>query len=104
VRVRPDAVCLVELELWPNFITAVARRGIPLVLVNGRLGERSHRGYRRIRFLMRPVLRCFSAFGMQTSEYAQRIMDLGAPADRVTVTGSVKFDGARLDHDPARVA
>ncbi|MBL8850533.1 MAG: glycosyltransferase, partial [Planctomycetaceae bacterium] len=102
-RVRPDVVGLVELELWPNFIRGVAARGIPLVLINGRLGEKSHRGYRRIRFLMRRVLSGFTAFGMQTPEYARRIVDLGAPAERVSVTGSVKFDGVRMSHDPAQL-
>ena len=102
-RVRPDVVGLVELELWPNFIRAVATRGIPLLLINGRLGERSHRGYRRIRFLMRRVLSGFTAFGMQTPEYARRIVDLGAPSERVSVTGSVKFDGVRMAHDPAQL-
>src|SRR4051812_37522347 len=103
-RIRPDVVGLVELELWPNFISEVARRGTPLLLINGRLGERSYRGYRRIRFLMRRVLGCFMGMGMQTPEYARRIIDLGAPADRVSVTGSVKFDGAKLQHDRAAVA
>lgn len=102
-RVRPDVVALVELELWPNFISAVARRGTPLLLINGRLGERSHRGYRRIRFLMRRVLGSFTELGMQTPEYARRMTDLGAAADRVTVTGSVKFDGAKLERDEAAV-
>jgi len=102
-RVRPDVVGLVELELWPNFIRAVAARGLPLILINGRLGERSHRGYRRIRFLMSRVLSGFTAFGMQTPEYARRVIDLGALAERVSVTGSVKFDGVRMSPDPAQL-
>jgi 3-deoxy-D-manno-octulosonic-acid transferase len=102
-RVRPDVVGLVELELWPNFIRAVHGLNIPLVLINGRLGEKSLRGYRRIRWLMTRVLRNFTALGMQTPEYAQRIVDLGAPAERVSVTGSVKFDGVRLSHDPVQL-
>lgn len=92
-RVRPSLVVLVELELWPNFIREVRRRGIPLALINGRMSERSFRGYRRIRFLIRPVLECFARLGMQTREYADRLLALGAPAERVDVTGSVKFDG-----------
>lgn len=102
-RVRPDVVGLVELELWPNFIRAVAERGTPLVLVNGRIGEQSFRGYRRIRFLMRRVLGAFAALGMQSPEYARRMVELGAPVDRVCVTGSVKFDGVALQRDEPRL-
>ena len=103
-RVRPDVIGLVELELWPNFIRAAAGRGIPLVLINGRIGERSFRGYRLVRFLMRRVIGRLSAIGMQTPEYARRIIELGAPRERVTVTGSVKFDGVRLEQDTTRLA
>jgi 3-deoxy-D-manno-octulosonic-acid transferase len=103
-RVRPDVVGLVELELWPNFIRAVADRGIPLVLVNGRIGEKSFRGYRRIRFLMRRVLGAFTSLGMQSPEYARRMIELGAVTERVTVTGSVKFDGVSLKRDEKQLA
>lgn len=103
-RVRPDVVGLVELELWPNFIRAVADRGIPLVLVNGRIGAKSFRGYCRIRFLMRRVLGAFTSLGMQSPEYAQRMIDLGADPERVTVTGSVKFDGVSLQRNESKLA
>lgn len=102
-RVRPDVIGLAELELWPNFISTAADRDIPVVLLNGRISEKSFRGYRRIRFLMRRVLSRISAFGVQTPEYARRMIELGAPPDRVAVTGSVKFDGVRLQQDPARI-
>jgi len=103
-RVRPDVIGLVELELWPNFVRAIAERKTPLVLVNGRIGERSFRGYRRIRFLMRRVLGGLTALGMQSPEYATRMIELGAAPERVTVTGSVKFDGVSLERDPVRLA
>ena len=91
-RVRPDVVGLAELELWPNFIRAVEGQRIPLVLINGRISDRSFRGYRRIRFLMRPTLRRFEALGVQTEEHRRRLMQLGACGRRTVVTGSVKFD------------
>jgi len=103
-RVRPDVVGLVELELWPNFIRAVALRHIPLVLVNGRIGEKSFRGYRRIRYLMRRVLSAFTSLGMQSPEYARRMIELGADPKRVSVTGSVKFDGVSLQRDEGKLA
>ncbi|QDT54316.1 3-deoxy-D-manno-octulosonic acid transferase [Caulifigura coniformis] len=96
-RLRPDVVALVELELWPNFISAVHERGVPLVLLNGRISERSFRGYSRIRRLVAGWLGRFTLLTVQTEEYGERLQALGAPADRVVVTGSVKYDG--LEHD-----
>ncbi|MGE4002920.1 MAG: 3-deoxy-D-manno-octulosonic acid transferase, partial [Planctomycetaceae bacterium] len=96
-RVRPALVVLVELELWPNFIRETDAAGVPLVLINGRMSRRSYWGYRRIRRVMRPLLARFTAIAVQTDEYAARLLDLGAPPERLTVTGSVKFDGVRTD-------
>ncbi|MFG0332760.1 MAG: 3-deoxy-D-manno-octulosonic acid transferase [Maioricimonas sp. JB049] len=100
-RVRPDLVALVELELWPNFIREVSRCDIPLAMVNGRMSDRSFRGYRRLRPVMRRVFAAFDRLGVQTDEYGQRLVELGARPESVTVTGSVKFDGVQRDqHDP----
>jgi 3-deoxy-D-manno-octulosonic-acid transferase len=98
-RVRPDAFALVELELWPNLIAAVGAAGIPLLLLNGRLSERSARGYRRIRPLISRLLQEFDCLAVQTEEYARRFRELGAPAERVHVTGSLKFDGVESDRN-----
>lgn len=97
VRVRPTAVILVELELWPNFIQAARRQGIPVALINGRLSERSYRGYFRIRWLTGRLLQCLSAIAVQNDQYRQRFLALGAPADRLQVTGSIKFDRIETD-------
>lgn len=91
--VQPDLIVLVELELWPNFILAASARGIPLALINGRLSARSFRGYGRIRPLIRRLLQCFSLIGVQTEEYRQRFLQLGANPRTTVVTGSIKFDG-----------
>ncbi|MCE7973958.1 MAG: hypothetical protein DYG92_06465 [Leptolyngbya sp. PLA1] len=90
--VKPDVVGLVELELWPNFVDACAARGIPACIINGRLSERSFRGYRHIRGFIERRLRKLRAVCVQDSEYAARFRALGAPADRVLVTGSMKWD------------
>jgi 3-deoxy-D-manno-octulosonic-acid transferase len=96
-HVQPDLICLAELELWPNFIKAAHSAGVPLLLLNGRISERSFRGYRRIGWLVEQWLRRFSVLTVQTDEYAERIEALGAPPDRVIVTGSVKYDGLQSD-------
>ncbi len=94
-RVRPQAIILVELELWPNLILHAHRAGVRLALINGRVSDRSFRGYRRLRWIMRPLLRRLEVVGAQTADYAQRLKELGAK--NAVVTGSIKFDGARTD-------
>ena len=91
-RIRPDAVVLVELELWPNFIREVHSREIPLLLINGRISEKSFNGYRKLRWLMRTLLAKFESLAVQNETYADRLRQLGAPRDRITATGSIKFD------------
>ncbi len=91
-RVRPRAVLLTETEIWPNFLRDCSARGIPVVLVNGRISPRSFPRYRRVRRHFGRVLQGIRLFCMQTSEDAERILALGAPAERVRVVGNLKFD------------
>lgn len=97
--IRPDLVVLVELELWPNFIVAARRRSIPLALINGRIGEKSFQGYSRVRPLLRQVLSCFHVLAVQNDTYAERLRALGAPAERISVTGNIKFDRVELNRN-----
>ena len=99
--IRPDAVCLVELELWPNFLAEAEARGVPVVVANGRLSERSFRGYRRAGRLLRPTFGRLTHVAAQNPVYAGRFEDLGSPS--VSVTGSMKFDGLRFDRDRPEV-
>jgi len=91
-RLRPDAVVIVETEIWPNFLAECARRGVPVVIVNGRLSERSFRGYLRLRRLFAPVLRTVRSISAQSREDADRFIALGAPEGAVEVGGNLKFD------------
>lgn len=95
--VKPDAVGLVELELWPNFVAACGRRGIPVAVINGRLSERSFRGYSRVRSLLRRTFASLAVAAVQDEDYAARFRAMGVPADRVRVTGSMKWDAARIE-------
>lgn len=92
--VRPDAVGLVELELWPGFLSACRRRGIPVGVINGRLSERSFRGYSRLRPALRGMFAGLSVAAVQDEAYAARFAWMGA--SRVEVTGSMKWDAADL--------
>jgi 3-deoxy-D-manno-octulosonic-acid transferase len=91
-RLRPRVVLLTETELWPNFLVACARRGIPVVVINGRISPRSFPRYRLVRPWFGRVLSDIRLFCMQTAKDAERILLLGAPADRVRVVGNLKYD------------
>jgi 3-deoxy-D-manno-octulosonic-acid transferase len=96
-RVRPCLCVLSELELWPNFILAANAAGVPLALVNGRLSDRSFAGYRRLQPLVTRLLRGFDRLAVQDVETRDRFAALGAPGERLIVTGSLKFDGCLTD-------
>ena len=90
--VKPDVVGLVELEVWPNFVKGCVTRGIPVGIINGRLSERSFKGYRKIRMLLRPTFRRLSFVCVQDQSYGERIKQMGVDRDRVSITGSMKWD------------
>ncbi|MCD4727591.1 MAG: 3-deoxy-D-manno-octulosonic acid transferase, partial [Pirellulales bacterium] len=100
-RVRPDVLVLAELELWPNLIRAARRRGARVAIVNGRLGEKSFRGYRRIRPLVAGLMRQIDLVAAQNETYAERFRALGARPEAVHVTGSMKYDDAQTDRNNA---
>jgi 3-deoxy-D-manno-octulosonic-acid transferase len=93
---RPALVVILETEIWPNFLRACGRSGVPVVFVNGRISERSFGRYRAANALtfgfLHRVLAHARAFLMQTEEDARRLLALGAPPERVQVTGNLKFD------------
>ena len=101
-RIRPSAIVLVELELWPNLILAANRMQVPLALINGRVSAKSFRGYRRVRPLLRNLLQRFALLAAQNEEYADRLLSLGAPRNRLHVTGSIKFDGVQFDRNNSK--
>lgn len=100
-RVRPSVVVLMELEVWPNFVAQCQARGISVCIVNGRLTERSARRYARIAGLIRPTFRRLAFTAVQTDAYRDRFLALDVPAERLVVTGTMKWDTARIaDHVP----
>ncbi|OHB78881.1 MAG: hypothetical protein A2W31_01155, partial [Planctomycetes bacterium RBG_16_64_10] len=100
-RIRPTLLVLAELELWPNLIRSARRQGVRSAVVNARMGARSYRGYRRIRPLMAHLLRQIDLIAAQDETIAQRFLALGAVPHSVSVTGSLKYDGAETDRDNA---
>jgi 3-deoxy-D-manno-octulosonic-acid transferase len=96
----PRAALLIETEIWPNFIHACTSRGIPVVVINGRISPRSFRRYRLVRRWFGRVLSDVRLFCMQTAQDAERILLLGAPAERVRVVGNLKYDLTTLREAP----
>ena len=91
---HPEAMVLVEAEIWPNFLWHLADRRIPTFLINARLSDKSYRGYRRFRFLFRPLFAGFAGVGCQNEADAQRVRELGCQPEAIHVLGSLKFDSA----------
>jgi 3-deoxy-D-manno-octulosonic-acid transferase len=101
--INPSLLVLVETELWPNLIHEAHRRGTRVALVNGRLSNRSFGRYRLVRPLLRRVLEEVDLFLMQGQIAAERIRELGAPAERVSITHSLKYDAAEPGRPPERL-
>lgn len=98
-RIAPAAVVLIELEVWPNFLRAANRSGVPIAVANGRITERSFPSYLRFRKLM-PQFQRISLFCVQDEVYARRFEELSNDQDRILVTGNVKADSLHLGRLP----
>ncbi|MBN2703192.1 MAG: 3-deoxy-D-manno-octulosonic acid transferase [Pontiellaceae bacterium] len=92
--INPVQIVLVEGEFWPNLIRMADKQGIPISLINGRMSASSHRGYHKLRGLIADVLRRIHPICVQGELDAERMIDIGAPADQVHIMGTAKFDVA----------
>lgn len=90
--IKPSLFILVETEIWPGAIHEMNMAGVPVAMVNGRVSEKSARGYTALGGFLRAALNKISLFCMQDESYADRIISLGAPSERVRITGNFKFD------------
>jgi 3-deoxy-D-manno-octulosonic-acid transferase len=95
--IKPTLLVLMELEVWPNFMQACGKRKIPVLIANGRMTEPSFRKYRWIAPVSRAMFGRLARVGAQDDLYSRRFIDLGVPADRVRITGTMKFDNARIE-------
>jgi 3-deoxy-D-manno-octulosonic-acid transferase len=91
-RLKPQMVVLAETEFWPNFIRIAHETGAKIVVINARISDRSFPRYKRFAGLMRPVLRNIDAFLTQSKLDAERLIEIGAPQDRVSIGGNLKFE------------
>ena len=95
--INPSLMVVMETEIWPNLILELSRRKIPIVLINGRISDRSFKGYKKIKFFFKDILKRVSLFLMRSEKDARYIKTLGAPGENVRVTGNMKFD---IETDP----
>lgn len=93
-RIQPQLVIFNELEIWPNWITQLRRRGIPMLLINGRVSQKAFRRYRVFRHVLRPFFRGVDGFLVQNELYRQRFLRLHVPAEKITICGNIKADEA----------
>ena len=91
---RPELVVVAETEFWPNFLALAKRSGARIAVINCRISDRSLPGYKRFRFWLPKVLDHVDLFLAQTDEDRRRLVEIGAPASRISVAGNLKFDVA----------
>ena len=89
-RIDPAVLIIVETEIWPNLLREAHRKGVPTLLLSGRLSERSLRRYSLFATFFRRVVGYFTAMGMQSQQDRNRIVKLGASASQVSILGSLK--------------
>ena len=91
-KINPEVFIIAETEIWPNLISCLYNKGIPVITVNGRISDASFKGYAAVKFLIKPILNKISLFCMQTESDANKLEKLGVPADKIKMTGNMKFD------------
>jgi 3-deoxy-D-manno-octulosonic-acid transferase len=93
-RVKPELMIIAETEIWPNFLKICRNRGIRVVMINGRISDKSFARYRLVRPWLRRVFESYSIIGMQSELDRERIQAIGADPQKVTVFGNLKYDVA----------
>lgn len=91
-KIRPIAILLVETELWPNFLHMASQQQIPIMMVNGRISDRSVKRYKKVQSFTDEMLGCIDRFCMQSAVDRNNILQLGVNSDTVVVTGNTKYD------------
>lgn len=100
-RINPELFIVIETELWPNIFRVLTEKGVPVIVLNGRISEKSSKGYRKISFFMKKVFAFVKVFGMQSIQDAERLKEIGAEKNKIKVIGNFKFDISMPDKMPA---
>jgi len=95
-NIRPAVCLLMELEVWPNFVQIAKQLNVPVIVINGRISDKSFSRYKKIKPIAKTIFRKVGLVLAQTNEYARRFKELGCPDEKVVVTGSLKYDTAQI--------
>jgi 3-deoxy-D-manno-octulosonic-acid transferase len=95
-NIQPAICLLMELEVWPNFVQIAHQLHIPVVIINGRISDKSFSRYKKVKPVAKSIFQKVSFILAQTDEYAQRFKEIGVPEKKVVVTGSLKYDTAQI--------
>ncbi|UCE99127.1 MAG: 3-deoxy-D-manno-octulosonic acid transferase [Planctomycetota bacterium] len=96
LNIHPKACLLMELEVWPNFVQIARNLNVPVIIVNGRISDKSFEKYKKVKAISKQIFRNLSLVLAQTERYAQRFREIGCPRKKVIVTGSLKYDTAEI--------
>jgi len=88
---NPSILIIAETELWPNLILTASKK-IPVFLINARISDKSFKRYKKIKFFLKPILESLSLIAVQDEKYKERFKALGAPEEKIIITGNTKFD------------
>lgn len=91
-KIRPGLLLIAETELWPNLLRSFGKRGIPIILFNGRISQKSFQRYLLFKFFFKECLKYISLFLMQTEEDQERVVEIGVEPQKTKVVGNLKFD------------
>ncbi len=91
-KINPSLFIIAETEIWPNLISYLYKKNIPVIVLNGRISDKSFKGYLIIKFLLKSLLNKISMFCVQTNRDCQRLIALGVLSTKIKVTGNMKFD------------
>lgn len=103
-RVNPQALCILETELWPNLMAISHKKNIPVLVLNARLSEKSQQGYQKVAGLTHIIMRSISVLASHNKNDAKRFVELGLPSSKSHVTGSIKFDITPSNEQLTKVA
>jgi len=95
-RIQPTICLLMEQEVWPNFVHIAEKSNVPVIVVNGRISDKGFSRFKKIRPIAKSIFRKVTLILAQTEQYAQRFVRIGAVAEKVIVTGSLKYDTAQI--------
>ncbi|MBU2102033.1 MAG: hypothetical protein KKF80_01415, partial [Candidatus Omnitrophica bacterium] len=101
--IRPQLFIAVETEIWPNLFYRLKCRGIPIVIVNGRISDKAFRRYRLLGPIIEQVLKNCSYVGVQSHIYRERFLALGCPSEKITISGNLKFESIIPDQEKLSV-